>query len=148
MSSVPYFKFPPSPLLHCHHLLGLFALLHIQSLEQNLVQLTLCSFLLATNLVPWATCLWQFLSLLACLPFFESCSGLPSLFPLFPFLVTQLPTPSHRVQTSLLNSYIIFADCCAPMPLTTPNPAFPVPHNLPHTPSVIILCSSAVPGAF
>lgn len=70
---------------------------HPDSLEQNLAQLTpstMCSFFLATILGPWASCLWLFLSLLAFLAFFESCSGLPSLFPLFPFLVTPpLPPP-------------------------------------------------------
>lgn len=86
----------------------------------------------------WATGPWLALSLLACLPVFESCAGLPAPFPLFLFLVTH-PHPSRHVQTRLLNSYIIFSDYCAPVPPTTPNPAFPVPHNLPHTPSVIIL---------
>lgn len=113
---------------------------HPESLDQNLAQLTLsttCSFFLATILVLWATGLWLSLSLLACLPFFESCAGLPSPLPLFLFLVTH-PHPSRHVQTRLLNSYIIFLDYCVPVPPTTPNPAFPVPHNLPHTPSVII----------
>lgn len=126
---------------------GLYVLHHSQSLTEfsltlvNHLKLFLGHHSSASGPLPVAV-----LASLACLPFFERCSGLPSPFPLFPLLVCH-PSPSLHVQTSFLNSYIIFSDCSEPIPLTTPNPPFPVPHNLPPPPSVIIPCPSAAPGA-
>lgn len=125
---------------------GLYVLHHSQSLtEFSLTLVNHLKFFLVTILVPQARCLWLFSLLLPAFLSLNCCSGLPSPFPLFPLLVCH-PSPSLHVQTSFLNSYIIFSDYSEPIPLTTPNTHFPAPHNLP-PPSVIIPCPSAAPGA-